>query len=251
MFGPAFGEYAAGASAAGGAVSWVTAREEDAFRWDLDQGVETIVREGPALVFVGSPNNPTGGSLSQADAQRIAEACRGILIVDEAYRAFAERPLDPSPLLEMDHVVLLRSMTKDYALAGLRLGYLVAAADVVERVRRLQPAWSVNAMAQAAGLAALRDEGYLARARQEVRRAKAFLMRQLESLGLAPLPSDANFVLVKVGHAREVRLRLLKRGLLVRDCASFGLPEHVRIAVRRTADCRRLVAALAEAVADG
>ena len=253
VFAPAFGEYAAAIGIAGGGVAQVEAYEADGFCWEVHRGLEAIARGQPALVFIGVPNNPTGVSMGQADVQKLAEATRGVglLVLDEAYRAFAESPLDSRPLLAMDQVVLLRSMTKDYALPGLRLGYMVAAGDVVERTRRLQPPWSVNGMAQAAGLAALQDEGHLAKAREEVRRGKTYLMFELEALGLTPLPSDANFVTVKVGDGSKVRTRLLAKGMAVRDCASFGMPAYVRIAVRRESDCRRLIAALAQVVSRG
>ena len=140
-------------------------------------------------------------------------------------------------------------MTKDHALAGVRLGYLVAQPEVVEGARVLQHAWSVNAAAQAAGLAALDDDAHVDAARAVIREAKAQLCADLDALSLSPMPSAANFVLVRVGDAASVRSALLRRGIAVRDCASFGLPEHIRIAVRTTADCARLVEALREVLA--
>lgn len=115
----------------------------------------------------------------------------------------------------------------------------------------MQPAWSVSALAQAGGLFALRCEGHVARARQTVERSKAYLVRELRRLSLDPLDSEANFLLVEVGDAAALRLRLLRAGVAVRDCASFGLPRHIRIGVRRIGECRRLVAALSEARAHG
>jgi len=251
---PAFGEYEAAARLAGGGVSLVWARAEDGFRWDLSEALRAIERAQPALVFVAVPNNPTGVALTEDDLARLADAFpqrSGLLVVDEAYRAFARRPTGPRPLLDRENVVLVRSMTKDYGLAGLRVGYLLAAAPVVEQVRAMQPAWSVSALAQAGGLFALRCEGHVARARQTVERSKAYLVRELRRLSLDPLDSEANFLLVEVGDAAALRLRLLRAGVAVRDCASFGLPRHIRIGVRRIGECRRLVAALSEARAHG
>ena len=137
-------------------------------------------------------------------------------------------------------------MTKDHALAGIRLGYLVADAAVVARVRHLQPAWSVNAVAQAAGIAALDDDAHVAAAAGVISEAKKQLYDGLDGLGVSATPSLANFVLARVGDAAEVRRQLLLRRIAVRDCTSFGLPEHIRIAVRRPAECARLVEALGE-----
>ena len=107
----------------------------------------------------------------------------------------------------------------------------------------------MNAPAQAAGLAALDDDAHVDAARAVIREAKTQLCADLDALGLSPTPSAANFVLVRVGDAASVRSALLRRGIAVRNCASFGLPEHIRIAIRTPADCARLVEALREVLA--
>ena len=196
------------------------------------------------------PNNPTGTYLSEAEVEGIAAALgdRGLLVLDEAYAPFVDQPWDATRLLRArGNVALLRSMTKDHALTGLRLGYLLASRDVLERAARFQHSWSVNAAAQAAGVAALADPGHVERGRAAVRAGRSYLRRELGRLGLPCSPSATNFLLVRVGDAAAVRLRLLREHrVCVRDCASFGLPEHVRIGVRRMEDCRRLAGALQE-----
>ena len=164
-----------------------------------------------------------------------------LLVIDEAYMSFVDQPWDSLPLLEAGNVVLLRSLTKDYALTSLRLGYSLASEEVTQQMAALQPDWSVNGPAQAAGLAALADSGYLPRAREAVALAKAFLTEQLAALGFTVHPSAANFLLVRVGDAPSWRDKLMRRGLFVRDCTSFGLPECVRLGIRSLPDCRRLV----------
>ena len=111
----------------------------------------------PSLVFVCNPNNPTGTFLGEEEVRQIADSlgARGLLIVDEAYRSFVEKPWRSQPLLRLGNVALLRSMTKDYGLAGLRLGYMLAAEGIVACVGKFQYSWSVNGAAQAAGIAAL------------------------------------------------------------------------------------------------
>jgi histidinol-phosphate/aromatic aminotransferase/cobyric acid decarboxylase-like protein len=140
--------------------------------------------------------------------------------------------------------VLLRSMTKQYGLPGLRLGYAVASPAVIRELAAWQPTWSVSAPAQAAGLAALADHDHVAAGRQAVAEARAYLIPQLEGLGYRCLPSVASFWLVEVGDASGLRQRLLRQGILVRDCTSFGLPAHIRLAARPTPECARLIAAL-------
>ena len=157
--------------------------------------------------------------------------------MDEAYLSFVGAPWDSLALLGRDHVVLVRSMTKDYAQTGLRLGFALAAPHVVDILRAFQPDWSVNSLAQSAGIAALADDDYLPRAREAVFRAKDYLIGELAALGFAVLPSEANFLLVEVGDAAACRARLLTKGIVVRNCASFGLPQYIRLGIRRLPDC--------------
>jgi histidinol-phosphate aminotransferase len=137
-------------------------------------------------------------------------------------------------------------MTKDYALTATRLGYSLAPDDVTARLAAFQPDWSVNGLAQAAGLAALADTGYLPKARRAVAQAKDFLSGRLADMGFFVPPSAANFLLVRVGDAASWRDKLMRRGLFVRDCTSFGLPEYIRLGVRPLPDCEHLVEAMAE-----
>lgn len=161
---------------------------------------------------------------------------------DDTFRDLCDEALASGRLL------LLRSLTKDHGLAGLRLGYAVAPPELLEPIRRVRPPWTVNAAAQAAGLAALGDAAHLERARRVVVEARAYLQRELSALGLAVVPSAANFLLVRVGDGAAFRSALLERGLCVRDCASFGLPAHIRIAMRTLPECERLVDAVREVI---
>ena len=140
---PTFGEYAAACESAGASLRRFVAAEARGFRWDVGQACALVEAEQPRLVYLCNPNNPTGTYLEEASVRRLAEAVggAGLLIVDEAYRAFVDDPWEPRPLLELGNVVLLRSMTKDYALAGLRLGYLLGPERTVERLRGVQPSW--------------------------------------------------------------------------------------------------------------
>jgi histidinol-phosphate aminotransferase len=248
---PTYGEYEGACRLAGASVSSMEAQGRNGFFWDLEEACCRIANQRPSLTFLCNPNNPTGVYLPQRDVEALAEvtaAAGGLLVVDEAYISFVDHPWDSLALLERANVVLLRSMTKDYALTGLRLGYSLATEEVTRRLAAFQPDWSVNGLAQAAGLVALADTDYLPQARKTVAQAKEYLTAQLTSLGFTVLPSAANFLLVQVGDSATWREKLMRRGLFVRDCASFGLPDCIRVGIRPLPDCQRLVRAMAEAV---
>jgi histidinol-phosphate aminotransferase len=253
IIGPTFGEYRAAAGLMGARVAEYRATAAADFQPDIAAIEALIGRQRPRLTFLCNPNNPTGVYLAQEAVEALAADCgEGVLVVDEAYRAFVAGPWPSEPLVERGpglssaegNVVLLRSMTKDHALAGLRLGYALASPEVVAALKKVQPSWSVNAAAQAAGLAALSDENHLRESLPKIAKAKAYLVEELPRLGLRVVPSAANFLLVEVGDGRGLRRKLLSHGLMVRDCASFGLPEYVRIAARRMEECRRLIETL-------
>ena len=254
IFTPTFGEFEAACRLQRVAPVHIAPAEQHTFGWDLPAAARLIATLRPALLFVCNPNNPTGTYLGPDSLEVIAAALgdTGLLVLDEAYAPFVERRWDATRLLRRGNVVLLRSMTKDHALTGLRLGYLLGPRAVVRQVRRWQHSWSVNAVAQAAGIAALGDCGHVARGRRAVRDGRRYLAQEFRRLGLPCSEAAANFLLVRVGAAAALRLRLLREHrVCVRDCASFGLPDHVRIGVRRMADCRRLAVALREVLENG
>ena len=234
---PTFGEYEAAIAAAGGhAVGY--AAQPPAFTPDLE------VAPAPLAVLC-NPNNPTGVYLSRADVERIvARLGGGTLILDVAYDAFVEGAWNADDLVRAGlPVVVVHSMTKLHAAPGLRVGYVVASAEVVARLSAAQPSWAIGAAALSAGLAMVSVEPQQRRALAEVTRVRESLAQTLAGAGLEVAPSRANFLLVRVGDAAAVRRRLLHRGFAVRDCASFGLPEWVRVAMPVEAAARRLATA--------
>ena len=250
IFEPTFGEYEAAASLAGATIRRVRAPESDGFRWSIESAERIIKRTRPDIVFLCNPNNPTGLYLDCEDVERVRTAVGpdGLLVLDDAYVPLSENRWDSARFLESRNVAILRSMTKDHALAGIRLGYKLAPPELIEDLSCYQPAWSVNAVAQAAGLAALEDEAHIEVAREVVRMSKSYFCEQFTSMGLEFTPSATNFLAVKVGDAARIRTELLWKGIAVRDCASFGLPEHIRIAVRQQEECARLVEALRQVI---
>jgi L-threonine-O-3-phosphate decarboxylase len=242
--GPTFGEYRRAASLMGAQVQMWIAGPEQEFVADPEEVEQRIREMRPRMVFVCNPNNPTGTVLPPEVMAAWAYTHPGALfVIDEAYLAFAPG-LQSVLNAGADNILVLRSMTKDYALAGLRLGYAVGHVPIIAALSRIRPAWNVNALAQAAGLAALGDEAHRQQSLQALARAKEELVAGLAELGLPPLPSTTHFFLVPVGNGATFRRALLRQGILVRDCVSFGLPAYVRIASRRPEENARLLEAI-------
>jgi histidinol-phosphate aminotransferase len=247
IIGPTFGEYERACRLVGAQVQQYTGSPEQQFTINSAEVKSLLLRSSPRLVFLCNPNNPTGACLPLEQLARwIKLAPHTLFIIDEAYLAFAASR--PSALsLNADNLLVLHSLTKDYALAGLRLGYAAGPEPLIEAISRLLPPWNVNALAQAAGLAALADETYpqtLAR----LPALKQELTEGLQTLGLPVYPSEVHYFLAEVGNGADFRLKLLRQGLMVRDCASFGLPGFIRIATRGAAENKLLLKAVEKLV---
>ena len=251
IVGPTFGEYERAARLMGARVETWRAAPEDHFQVQVDAVERAISACRPQVVFWCNPNNPTGAYVP--DAQIAACATRHsetLFVIDQAYRRFVFEPANAAGWDEHQtcnlpsNVVALRSMTKDYALAGLRLGYALGHTRVIAALAQAQPPWSVNAAAQAAGCAALDDEGHISRSLRQLAAARDDLIKELRRAGLQVCPSVTHFFLVEVGDGAHFRRALLQAGLQVRDCASFGLPSCVRIATRQPRENAQLIAAI-------
>ena len=241
---PTFSEYAAAARASGmEPVRRVARRREEGLRWDPTSYRDL---EGVSVVFLCNPNNPTGDMLGRDEVLEVATCVQeagAVLVVDEAFADFV-------PGISVTDMVdrglwVARSFTKFFAIPGLRLGCLVC--DDAGRVQALQPSWPVNAVAAAAGIAAVRDRGFAEASIGEVASLREDLFRALDALpGLQPFPGAANFLLVS--GPEGLPGRLARRGVLVRGCGPFhGLgPEYFRVAVRDAEENGRLVAAIRE-----
>jgi histidinol-phosphate aminotransferase len=242
---PTFSEYEVACQIIGAKIIKPRMKAEDNFALKAEEMVDLIKQHCPKAIFICNPNNPTGKYLSQQEIEMILGARENILLIlDEAYIAFLNRSWSSLDLIHRGNVIILRSMTKDYALAGLRLGYAIANQEIIASLCRVRPPWNVNIVAQKVGVVALEEESHLKKSLKKIMQAKQFLLDELTQLGFHPLPSETHFFLVRVGSAREFRTALLKEGILVRDCTSFGLPEYVRIAPRSLPECQRLIAAI-------
>lgn len=244
---PCYVDYPRCAVQAGLAVQRMVLAEVDDFALDVAQLAEAI--QPLDLVFIGRPNNPTGQTPSVSLLCALAEqAPSATVVVDEAFVDFC-RPNPGAWEHRPPNVVLLRSMTKFWAIPGLRLGFAIAAPSVASELRRLLPPWSVNSLAQAVGMAALADPSDFAeRSRALCTRERARLASGLAALqGLKTYPSEANFLLVRAPHdATQLTAALQQAGLPVRLCDNYdGLDaRYFRVAVRRPEDNNRLLETL-------
>ena len=246
ILGPTYAEYERIAAIRNACVANLDADEANGFRQDPATAAASLERIRPRLAFVCNPGNPTGTVLAPeiltSWVQRFPET---LFCVDEAYLGFVvgARSMIETP---SENLIVVRSMTKDHALAGVRLGYAVASRSWIDALARVQPPWSVNAFAQAAGIAALDDPDHLRNTMTRLTDATHMFVAAFTRIGCEPIASATHFFLVDVGNGAEVRRILLRRGILVRDCASFGLPAYIRIATRRPEENDRLVATLTE-----
>ncbi|MFE3661170.1 pyridoxal phosphate-dependent aminotransferase [Streptomyces sp. NPDC059165] len=228
----------------------------DGYRQPVDE-VAGHLRRGAPLAFVCNPHNPTGGLLDLTELSVLQDAAAeggGVLVVDEAYAEYAGQGFTSAMSLaaEGSGVAVLRTFSKAYGLAGLRIGYLIADPTVtaaVERARGALP-YSVNRLAQHAAVAALADQRYMREAVAAVAETRERFRAELLAMGLDSPPSHGNFVLVRLGpRAPRTAAHLRALGCLVRDTADMGLPGHLRISIGTPAQMRRALAALGKAMA--
>jgi len=202
---------------------------------DLDAMLSAITPE-TQLVFISNPNNPTGtmvdGGMIDDFMSRVPDHV--IVVFDEAYIELLEEDKQPDTLKyvrEGRHVFILRTFSKTYGLAGLRVGYAIAPKEGIALLHRVRQPFNVNAMGQVAALAALDDDEFVGRTRRMVSEGLDYLEREFKRMNLDYVPSVTNFMLVKVGRGRMVFEALQKKGIIVRPMDGYGLPEYIRVTV--------------------
>ncbi len=259
IIGPTFEEYARALTNAGSSVQYVHARREERFRPPLNDVLRQFSAKQSKFdaVFLCNPNNPTGQVMSRLALRELAEVVerqQGWLIIDEAFIDYCQEQSVVSLVSEHPRMMVLRSLTKFYAMPGLRIGYLVGASKVVDRLKDRQPPWSVNSLAQEVSRAVLHDQAYATQSRIFMKSERSRFVRGLRSLsGLRVYSSAANFVLIELPAsicAGEMTDRLASGRLLVRDCSTLpGLTtQMIRVAIRTVKENRRLIAALGACV---
>ncbi|MNM11696.1 Threonine-phosphate decarboxylase [compost metagenome] len=258
---PAFREYAEAAIKAGADILPVSASPENGFSVPEEELLDAC-READ-LMFIGQPNNPTGHWFSRETLARLmdtAQRYHTVIVADEAFLDFFENEQCLTLLREAansKHLIVTRSMTKFYAIPGLRLGYAVTHPDLVKTLKDMQVPWSVNHLAQAAGVFCLAQSSYETQTRQLIAQERSWLAHELREMDCLPFPGQANFMLVRLGvdapDAAIVQRILGLQGILVRRCSGFkGLDDrYFRIAVRTRPENERLVSALRLALMGG
>ncbi len=246
---PTFSEYEKGALMAEAKVEQYFLKEENGFA--LDEGILATLARRPDMFFLCNPNNPTGTLTSPELIKHIADRCEelGVLfVIDECFLSFTDSPSTRPLLADHPHTVVLDAFTKLYAMAGLRLGYLMCADEkLLRRVENFGQSWSVSSPAQTAGIAALSCEPeWTERTRAYIRRETAFLRSRLRALGLHVYDGAANYTLFRAPET--LGKALLDRGILIRSCANYdGLDgTYWRVGLKTRADNIQLFSAIEE-----
>jgi histidinol-phosphate aminotransferase len=220
------------------------------FTHDLE-AMAGLVDDNTRLVFVANPNNPTGTRVDNEALKSFLEALppHVLPVLDEAYvelLAPADQPDSLRWIHESRPLILLRTFSKTYGLAGLRLGYGVAHPELIQLLGKFRQPFNVNAMAQAAALAAIEDEDYVQRTRDCIRDGLEFFERSCAELGLETVPSCANFLLIKTGEGRKRFQQMQARGVITRPMDGYGLPDWLRVSVGTEIENQRALDVLRE-----
>ena len=259
IIGPAFSEYEAALTAAGLSHQYVLAAEN--MGWQVNQEtVERVLSRKPDAVFLANPGNPSGRLVPQESLTRLIQECRRLsawLIVDEAFLDFTEEGRSLLPLVaEQPYLIVLRSLTKIFALPGLRLAYLAAAPKAISRLAAATVPWSLSSPAITAGMYCLDQQGFKESTIKGIKISRRHLIRELKALDMGQVyPSEANYLLWRLNpeyNSRKLIDSLLLNGLLIRDAGNFnGLrPGYLRLAVRPATEISALVAGLKRFLAE-
>lgn len=221
------------------------------FQHDLE-AMRAAITERTRLIFLPNPNNPTGSSVP---AEAVAAFARSlpehvVFCYDEAYAEYQERPADLRPLIQEGRkIICTRTFSKIYGLAGFRLGYGYTNPELVKLLDAVRPPFNTGSVAQAAALGALDDTDWVRRSREANRAGLAQLRAGFDRLGLSYVPSEANFLLVRVPQAAHIFGALQRAGIIVRPVSGYGLPDHLRISVGTESQNARLLRTLETSLA--
>jgi histidinol-phosphate aminotransferase len=216
--------------------------------------MQAAIRPDTRLVWIANPNNPTGTFLPYPQIRQFLEAVPAdvIVVLDEAYNEYippAERLDTVEWLREFPNLVITRTFSKIYGLAGLRVGYALASEEIAGLMNRVRQPFNCNNLALAAACAALDDTLFVAQSYELNRNGMAQIIEGLKRLGLAHIPSHGNFVTFKVDDGAAINQRLLKQGVIVRPLAGYGMPQHLRVTIGTDGENARFLQALEKALA--
>ena len=230
-------------------VQWISGTREADFSLDIDSAIDQIAKCRPTLTFITTPNNPTGSSISIAEIEKLAKATPGLLVIDEAYAEFSDEASAVTLIEKYPHLVVIRTMSKAFAFAGARVGYLVANPAVIDALFLVRLPYHLGALTQAAAEVALDFRDELLGTVSQLRSAREAMVEDLSALGLRVLPSSSNFLLFTGFSApSEILWRnLLDRGVLIRD---VGLLGHLRVTIGNEAENKKFIDALSACLAE-
>jgi len=224
-------------------VQWLNGNRREDFSLDIDSAISQIQREKPALTFITTPNNPTGSSVTIEEIEKIAKATSGLLIIDEAYAEFSDEISAATLVKKYPHVVVIRTMSKAFAFAGVRLGYLVADPAVIDAMFLVRLPYHLSALTQAAAEVALDFKDELLGTVAQLRADRDRVAVQLTELGLTVIPSASNFLLFSGFNMPSAQLwqAMLDKGVLIRD---VGLLGYLRVTIGNEAENTKFISTL-------
>lgn len=205
------------------------------------------------LIFIANPNNPTGTMVGDNEMKRFMKRVPKsvIVVVDEAYYEYVSRRDFPEMieyLRQGRNIIILRTFSKIYGLAGLRIGYGMAKEELINEMHKARQPFNTNSLAQMAAIASMKDRKYVKKVKKLNSKGKTFLYDQLEKMGIEFVSSETNFILIKVDNAGGVYKKLLKKGVIVRPMEGYGLKEYVRVTIGLPAENRRFIRTLKEVI---
>jgi threonine-phosphate decarboxylase len=269
---PTFSEYEFALKSAGCRISFFTLKPNSNFRLNIKGLIArlkkidlprpfylssiSLQQKGRGLLFLCNPNNPTGQLISKADMSKIVDIAqkRGVfVVVDEVFMDFVKKNGKETLIYEAterNNLFIIRSLTKFFALPGIRIGYGIGNKKLLEKLKIHKEYWSVNTLAQIAGIAALKDKGYIKRTKRLIPEERKFLYHKLSKIkGLKPYPSVINFILCRLTdrmNSKKLQEALIQKNILIRDCSSFHSlnNKYIRVAVRAHKENLRLINSL-------
>ena len=219
---------------------------------DLD-AMRAAIRPDTRIIWIANPNNPTGNFLPYPEVRAFLDTVPKdvVVVLDEAYNEYippAERVDTAAWIKDFPNLVVTRTFSKIFGLAGLRVGYALASAEIADLMNRVRQPFNVNNLAIAAAVAALDDHPFVAESYELNRRGMEQIIAGLKRLGLEHIPSHGNFVTFKAGDGAAVNQKLLKQGVIVRPIGGYGLPEWLRVTIGRESENARFLEALDKAL---
>ncbi len=239
---PTFLMYEVASSAHGAKIKVVPMRY---FKYDL-KAMKDAVTKNTKVVFIANPDNPNGTYVTRYELEDFLKGLPSetIVFLDEAYFDFVEEQNYPNSLdyLGKNNLIVTRTFSKSYGLAGLRVGYGISSPEIIKYMEAVREPFNVNSLAQIGAIGALKDKDFLARSKKAVREGKKFLYSELKAIGIRYVPSVTNFILIELGpKSGEITEKLLKKGVIIRNMKAWGLENFIRVTIGKDSENKRFI----------